>query len=56
MKLQIDTLTNKHLQELGGFDVPNPQIAKAITMQRLNNAGYSDTEAVQAIRRALPLK
>lgn len=47
----IKTITAKHLEELGAFEVPNPTFAKMITMRRLLDAGYSDNEAYQAIKR-----
>lgn len=42
----------KHLHELGAFDVPNPIVVKAITLQRLLKTGISEYEAQKAINHA----
>jgi DNA-directed RNA polymerase subunit RPC12/RpoP len=45
--------TMKHLNELDAFIVPNPIVAKAITLQRLMKAGVSEYEACTAINHAI---
>lgn len=42
----------KHLDELEAFDVPNPIVAKAISMQRLMKSGFSEYEARKVVESA----
>lgn len=50
---KVEQKAREHLNELGAYDVPNPIIAKAITMQRLTNGGVSEADALRAISQAM---
>lgn len=45
----VSVEAEKHLRELGAFEVPNPTLAKAIAMRRLMDAGIDPETAQKAI-------
>lgn len=47
--MDITEKTRKYLLDQDAFELPNPTVAKAITMRRLMDEGFSESDAHQAI-------